>query len=191
MSWEVYIKKVNQIIKDLERQGLKLGDKPNAVAMISSSNSDSNNRLHIESVARKLNNIQSLSAKYVEEALLRLKHQTEISSINEVTTVETDSAHSLSTHSNIEESAFWVNRGRFSNQRRGMKRYFPQSQIGGIHKKAFNKRYTCHNCGSDEHFIRNCPVSQVFSSPEETTVQPDSQDWSKGTKSQMNRSISF
>ena len=54
-SMESYIRKVNQIIKDLERQGLKLGDKANAVALISASNLDSNSRLHIESVARNLN----------------------------------------------------------------------------------------------------------------------------------------
>ncbi len=66
MSCDIYIKKVNQIVKELERQGLKLGDKANAVALISASNLDSNSRLHIESVARNLNNNQGLSAKYIE-----------------------------------------------------------------------------------------------------------------------------
>ena len=82
-SKEGYIKKVNQIVKELERQGPKLGDKANAVALISASNLDSNSFLHIESVARNLNKNKALSAKFVEEALLRLKQEREIESIHE------------------------------------------------------------------------------------------------------------
>ena len=84
MTWETYIRKVNQIIKELERQGLKLGDKANAVALFLASNLDSNSRLHIESVARNLNNNKASSAKFVEKALLRLKQETEIESVHEV-----------------------------------------------------------------------------------------------------------
>ncbi len=50
-------------MKELERYGLKLGDKANAVALISASNLDSNMKLHVESVARNLNNNRGLVQK--------------------------------------------------------------------------------------------------------------------------------
>ena len=58
MSWEMFLKKLNQIIKDLERQDLKLGDNNNTIALISISNLDSNSKL--QSVARNLNKNQHL-----------------------------------------------------------------------------------------------------------------------------------
>ncbi len=80
-----------------------------------------------------------------------MKHETEIESISAVENDETPEEKAN------EEAAFWFSRGR--NVRRGIKRYFPQSQRGNVQKKPFmnNKRYTCHNYGSEDHFIRNCP----------------------------------
>ena len=102
MLWEAYIRKVNQIVKELERQGLKLGDKANAVALISASNLDSNSRLHIESAARNLNNNKALPAKFFEKELLRLKQETEIEFIHEVETAPAEKINS----ENSEETAY-------------------------------------------------------------------------------------
>ncbi len=134
MSWETYIKKVNQIIKDLERHGLKLGDKANAVAVISACNLDSNSKLHIESVARNLSNNKELSGKLVEEVLLRFRHETETESKNEMTTAENDETTNCNT--TTDETAYWINRGGQA-QRRGIKKIFLKVREDSYTKRPF------------------------------------------------------
>ncbi len=117
MVWSQYLKQIKKVFRDLERFGLKFEEKVVSIAMIDATNLDSGTKLHIDSVARNMNDSKELEIKNVEESVRRLI----ISKVLEVKESEEDQ----------DETTLWFKSNRFSGRgrnrntgsiRRGFKR---------------------------------------------------------------------
>ncbi len=158
MVWSQYLKQIKKVFRDLDRFGLKFEEKVVGIAMIEATSLDSSTRLHIESVARNMNESKELEVRNVEESIRRLIISDSEEKVLEVKECEEEQ----------DETALWFKSGRYPGRgrnrstgsiRRGSTRYASSSQrsLGrGQTRYQRGERGRRYNCNSDKHYKYDC-----------------------------------
>ena len=158
MVWSQYLKQIKKVFRDLERFGLKFEEKAISIAMIEATNLDLSTKLHIESVARKMNESKELEVKNVEESVKRLIISDSEEKVLELKESEEDQ----------DETALWFKSNRYPGRgrnrstgsiKRGPSRYAAgprRSQGRSYSRYQRGERGRCYNCNSDKHYKYDC-----------------------------------
>ena len=169
VTWPQYVKQMKQVIRDLERFGLNLGDKAVAIAMIEGTELEASTKLHIESVAGNSHPTHDLSTNNVEESLRRLIMDDKEQKVLEV--VEVKQTEEDKQSENTGDEALWVRSSRFhrgarnrryqggnrgANANNNGQRGLIRGSRGGF-RRPHNR---CFTCNSDKHYAVYCDAEQ-------------------------------
>ncbi len=164
MTWMEYIKRIKTITRGLEKYGLSMSDRMKSIAMIEAGKLDQNTKLHVESVARNLNENQNLVPKCVEDSLRRLdSNEAKIQPVH-AQNCETEIKEDENDEESKEKQTLWVRnaRGKFVPFRRGG---INKRGARGFRGRFSYKRGNCYTCGSDRHYAANCDQKQNNAHP--------------------------